>query len=102
MYKEYFDSLRPIEQAEVSIVVDSAISEMIEERFNFSQTTAFVELLKERLGNLDVAPRNMIESRMGVGNTEYEEGRLEGESSPSETTTDSRDCAEVLESEPNY
>lgn len=66
MNKEYFDSLRPIQQAEVSIIVSKAINEMVQEQFNFTKALAFVELLRERLGQLDVVPRSMVEQRISV------------------------------------
>jgi len=66
MNKEYFDSLRPIQQAEVSYLVNKTIEEMVQEQFDFTRTLAFIELLKERLGQLDVVPRSMVESRKGV------------------------------------
>jgi hypothetical protein len=73
MNKEYFDNLRPVQQAEVSILVDSTISQMVAEQFDFAKTSAFVELLKERLGQLDVVPRSLVDGRNGVGNTANDE-----------------------------
>jgi hypothetical protein len=72
MDKEYFDSLRAIEQADVTCLVIGTITEMIKEQFTFAKATAFVELLKERLGQMDVVPRSMVESRTGICGTEEE------------------------------
>jgi hypothetical protein len=66
MNKEYFDSLNIYKQTDVRYIVKKAIEEMIKDQFTFAQMTAFVELTKEEIGNLDVVPRNMIESRRGV------------------------------------
>jgi hypothetical protein len=67
MHKEYFDSLRPIQQAEVSYIVDKAIDEMVQEQFDLARMLAFIELAKERLGQLDVVPRSLVNERNGVG-----------------------------------
>ena len=71
MKREYYDSLRPMQQAEVSYAVNKAIEEMVNEQFDFMQMTASIELLKERIGQLDVVPRSMVIGRNGViGSTE--------------------------------
>lgn len=73
MIKEYYDSLRPIQQVDVSYIVNKAIEEMVNEQFDFIRMAASIELLKERIGQLDVVPRSMINERNGVsscGSTE--------------------------------
>jgi len=66
MSKEYFDSLRPMQQAEVSYILNKAIDDMVQEQFDFARMLAFIELAKERIGQLDVVPRSMVESRISV------------------------------------
>jgi hypothetical protein len=63
MDKNNFEKLSIYKQGDVSVLVNSTIGEMVKEQFNLTQVLAFVEMLKERLGQLDVVPRSMIESR---------------------------------------
>ena len=69
MRKEYFDSLRPAEQADEMTVVENSLNEMVKEQFNFAKMAAFIELAKERIGALDVVPRMLVEGRHVGGST---------------------------------
>lgn len=63
MRKEAFENLNACQQCDVSCLVNSTIDAMVNDQFDFMRMTAFIELLKERIGQLDVVPKSMIESR---------------------------------------
>lgn len=52
MGKKAFEDLRPIQQADVSILVDQTIGKMIKHQFSNRHMAAFVELIQERISNL--------------------------------------------------
>lgn len=81
MTRDYFEKMSIYKQGDVSILVNSTIETMVKEQFNLTQVVMFTALLQERLGQLDVVPTSMVESRHCVC------GSAETDPQPEETTS---------------